>query len=102
MNRRYALIALDRHHECADFPGCYLVLLTLIAQWNSGSHGNKAIADWTYTPLREIVERIAEVEFDQAPSGRPMHDDTIAPNAHVDSPQSSALDGPADSQRRAV
>jgi hypothetical protein len=32
MNRRYALIALDRHHECADFPGCHLALITRIAQ----------------------------------------------------------------------
>ena len=45
MNRRYALIALDRRHECADFPGCYLVLLTLTAQWGRGSRGNKVIAD---------------------------------------------------------
>jgi hypothetical protein len=91
MNRRYALIALDRHHDCADFPGCYLVLLTLIAQWNSGSRGNKAIADRTYTPLREIVEQIAEVAFEQAPSGRPMRGDAIAPNADVATPQSSAI-----------
>jgi hypothetical protein len=31
-NRRYALIALDRAYECADFSGCYLILLTLTAQ----------------------------------------------------------------------
>ena len=70
MNRRYALIALDRHHECADFPGCYLIQLTLTAQWRRGSRGNKVIADRTYTPLREIVEQIVEAAFDQAPSGR--------------------------------
>jgi hypothetical protein len=34
MNRRYALIALDRDHECVDFSDCYLILLTL-APWLS-------------------------------------------------------------------
>jgi hypothetical protein len=32
VNRRYALIALDRDHECVDFSGCYLILFTLTAQ----------------------------------------------------------------------
>ena len=70
MNRRYALIALDRGHECADFPGCDLALLTLTAQWRRGSRGNKVIADRTYNPLREIPEQIAEAALDQAPCGR--------------------------------
>jgi hypothetical protein len=68
MNRRYALIALDRDHECVDFSDCYLILLTLTAQWRRGSRGNKVIADRT-SPLREIVEQMAAIALDQAPSG---------------------------------
>ena len=64
MNRWYALIALDRPHECADFPGCHLVLLTLTAQCRRASRENKVIADRTYNPHREIVEQIAEAAFD--------------------------------------
>jgi hypothetical protein len=45
MNRRYALIALDRRHECADFPGCDLALRTPTAQWSRGSRENKVMAD---------------------------------------------------------
>ena len=71
MNRRYALIALDRHHECVDFPGCYLVLITRTAQWTRGSGANKAVNDLKHPPPREIVEQIAEVAFEQAPCGRP-------------------------------
>jgi hypothetical protein len=67
-----------------------------------GSRRNKVIADRTYTPLRGIVEQIAEAAFEQAPAGRPTHDDAIAPDADVATPQSSAVDGPAGSQRRAV
>jgi hypothetical protein len=69
MNRRYALIALDRDHECVDFSDCYLILLTLTAQWRRGSRRDKVIADRTYTPLREIVEQMAAIALDQAPSG---------------------------------
>ena len=60
------------------------------------------IADLKHRSLRKIAEKIAKVAFEQAPSGRPTHDDTIAPNADVTTPQSSAVDGSADSQRRAV
>ena len=60
------------------------------------------IADTNHGSLREIVEQVAEVAFEQAPYGNLMHDDTIAPNADVATPQSSALDGSAGSQRRAV
>jgi hypothetical protein len=70
MNRWYALIALDRPHECADFPGCHLVLLTLTAQCRRASRENKVIADRKYSPLREIVEQIAEVTL-EASCGKP-------------------------------
>jgi hypothetical protein len=65
MNRWYALIALDRHHECADFPDCHLARITRTAQWTRGSGANKAVNDLKHPPPREIVEQIAEVALDQ-------------------------------------
>jgi hypothetical protein len=86
MNRRYALIALDRGHEWAEFPGCHLACLR-----DRGSRENKVIVDPKHGSLRKIVEQIAELALDQAPSGRLTHDDTIAPNADVETPKSSAI-----------
>jgi hypothetical protein len=40
---------------------------------------DQMIADRKHRSLREIVEQIAKAALDQAPFGRPMHDDTIAP-----------------------
>src|SRR5215471_14765266 len=69
-NRRYALIALDRHHECADFLGCHLACLRCCSM-ESRRSWNKVATDPKHTSLREIVEQIAEVALDQASSGTP-------------------------------
>jgi hypothetical protein len=63
---------------------------------------NKVVADPKHGSLRKVVEQIAEAALDQLHVGDLMHDDTIAPNADVATPKSSALDGSAGSQHRAV
>ena len=55
MNRRYALIALDHHHECADFSGCHLALFTRLLN-EAAARRKKFVADPKNAPVCEIVE----------------------------------------------